>query len=137
MGSVARAVARRGEARRAQAARQSRADLSRARARARARKTHLWRIDFLVLAGDEQRAHADQLQLVAVRRVAHEVPVEDVDAQPEREGLQLEAVVHLDQPVDQNGAHFLVDVLLRVHVGLGRVLLLRARARAWASESAR
>ena len=52
-----------------------------------------------------------------------QVAVNKIDGQIENVGSQLELVVDFDEPIDQNGAHFLVDVGLDWHViRIGEVL---------------
>jgi len=47
---------------------------------------------------------------------AAEVPVDGADGQTECLRQQFELEVHLDEPVDQDAAHLLVDVRLLLHV---------------------
>ena len=91
----------------------------------------LGRVDLLVLRRDEHRRDPDELQLVPLHRLLLEVAVDQVDGEVHRLGAQLELVVHLDQPVDEDRAHLVVDVkLAALHVRRRRQLdRLRAEAR--------
>lgn len=61
---------------------------------------HFWRVNLLVLGGDQHRSHAHQLQLSAVDHLLLKVPVDEVDGEEERLWQQLELMVHLNEPVN-------------------------------------
>ena len=75
--------------------------------------------DLLVLGGDEHGGDPDELEVLPGDPVHVKVPVDDLDRQEEGLGHQTELEVHLHEPVDQDGAHLVVDVGLLVHVVLG------------------
>ena len=75
------------------------------------RRTHLTR--------DEQRRDAYELQLGPLALHVLQVAVEDVDAQPQRLGLQLELVRHFDEPVHEDRSHLAVHVLLMLQRRIG------------------
>ena len=87
----------------------------------------LGRVDLLVLGRDEHRRDADQLQVAALDLLLLEVAIDQVDGQVQGLRHQLELQVHLDEPVDEDRAHLLVDVLLLCDVG-GRSEVDRLRA---------
>ena len=76
----------------------------------------LRRVDLLVLAREEQRRHADELQVRPLDGRPEQVAVDEVHREVQRLGHELELEVHLDQPVDEDRAHLLVDVRLLPHV---------------------
>ena len=73
-------------------------------------------VDLLVLGGDEEARHADELELGPFHLLPLEVAVDEVDRQVERLRHELELEMDLDQPIDEDGAHPLVDVGLVLHV---------------------
>ena len=81
--------------------------------------------DLLELGRDGQGRDAHELELGPGNLADVEVPVDDVHGQVERLGDQLELEVDLDEPVDEDRPHALVDEGLVVHVhvpgGLGRL----------------
>lgn len=52
-----------------------------------------------------------------------EVAIDDVDSELESLGKQLEFKVHFGEPVDQDAAHFLIYVVLGLHLVLVGVLV--------------
>jgi hypothetical protein len=72
--------------------------------------------NLLVLGCQEHGGHAHQLQVLPGHALHAQVPVDEVGCQEQRLWHQLELQVHLNEPVDQNGAHLLVDVRLPRHV---------------------
>jgi len=76
----------------------------------------LRRVDFFVLASNQQRGDSDELEFGAGDDLLFQVAVDEVDGEVEGFRDELELGVDLDQPVDENGAHALVDVGLVVHV---------------------
>lgn len=66
--------------------------------------------------GDEHGSGSDQLQLGAHDRHEAEEAVDVVNGQAESFALQAILLAHLNQPVDENGAHRVVDVRLLRHV---------------------
>ena len=74
------------------------------------------RIDLFVLGGDQEARHSDQLQLGPGNFHAFEAPVNEVDGQVQCLRDELEFQVDFDQPIDEDGAHPLVDVRLSFHV---------------------
>ncbi len=85
------------------------------------RHTAHWGDDAAQPTRTPKRAH--QLQVLARDLLALEEAVDQVDGEAQRLGHELELEVHLDEPVDQDCAHALVDVRLRkaehVHVREG------------------
>ena len=80
--------------------------------------TALGSVDLLVLGRDEHRGHTDELQLVARNRLLLEESVDQVGGEVEGLRHELEFEVDLNEPVDQNRTHLLVNVrLLRHEVG--------------------
>ena len=61
---------------------------------------HLRRVDLFVLARDEQRGHADELQLRAHHLLRRAVSVDEPDAVVERRRREPELHVDLDEPID-------------------------------------
>lgn len=82
---------------------------------------HNGSVDFFVFASYQHRCHSDQLQVLSGDFFFFEISVDQVDGQVQCLRDQLELVVHVHQPVHQDRAHFLVDVLL----GLGHVVTSR------------
>jgi len=81
------------------------------------------RVDLLVLGSDEHGGDAHELELLARDDLLGQVAVDQVDGQVEDVRGQLELVVNLDEPVNEDGAHLLVDVGLDGHVvRVGEVL---------------
>ena len=79
-------------------------------------------VDLLVLARGEKRGNADQLELLPADLGFFEIAIDEVNGQEEGLVDELELQVDVDEPVDENGAHFLIDVCLLGHVaGLGEV----------------
>lgn len=78
--------------------------------------THLRRLDFLLLAGDEHAGHAHQLQLRAVHVGNGQVAVDGGNCEVKSFGQQLELEVDFNQPVNQNPTHLFVDVGLGFHL---------------------
>lgn len=89
----------------------------------------VWRVDFFVLGSDEQRGDADQLQLSSGHHDLLKVAVDEVHRQEEGLMVHLELGVDIHQPVDQDGPHLLVDVLLQTLevVALAQILDLGQR----------
>ena len=82
----------------------------------------LRRIHLFEFAGNKEGRDADELQASALDGDLRQEAVDDVHSEPQRRGVQLELVVHLDEPVDQNRAHFVVQVFLGGHVRVHGVL---------------
>lgn len=78
-------------------------------------KRYLRRVNFLVFAGDEHGGDSEELQLVALDLVVHDVGVNDELGEEERFVAQVEPQVHIHQPVQQNSTHFLVYLDLLTH----------------------
>ena len=77
----------------------------------------LGRVDLLVLGGDQKAGNTDELELGTLDLLDRKVPVDEVDGEVQRLRHQLELEVNLDQPIDEDGTHALVDVGLVLHVG--------------------
>lgn len=75
------------------------------------------RVDFLVLAGDEEGRRSDELQPMAVDADAGKVAIKDVDGKVQRFRVQFKFQVRFHNPIDQNRAHDWSDLGLFVHVG--------------------
>ena len=73
-------------------------------------------VDLLVLGRDEDGGCADELQLAEGDDLAGEEAIDVVDGEEEGFGEETEAVVHLDEPVHQDGAHRPLNLDLVVHV---------------------
>ena len=73
-------------------------------------------VDLLVLGGDEKARHADELELGSFHLLSLEVSVDEVDREVERLRHELELEMDLNEPIDEDGAHPLVDVGLVLHV---------------------
>lgn len=88
--------------------------------------THRRAVDLLVLGGHEDGRGADELQLAERDDLAREEAIDVVDAQEEGLWEEREAMVDLDEPVHEHGAHRPLDLGLVVHVvGVGQHLDLR------------
>lgn len=86
--------------------------------------TNLSGVYLLVLARDQERRYPHELQLASVHVLLHAESVDNVAREIKRRVRELELQVHLDDPVDEDGAHLAVYVDLRMHVHSRRVLLL-------------
>lgn len=86
---------------------------------------YLRRPHLLVLGGDEHGRDADELQLPAQHGLQREVPVDDVHGEVEGLRHQLEFVVHIDDPVCQDGPHLGIDLHLGVDVITRAALVLQ------------
>lgn len=82
-----------------------------------------------MFAGNKKGSHSHELELAAFHWHFAAVPINNVDTQVERVGVETELHVDFDQPVDKDGAHFGVDVILTVHVGLRLCSCLRSLER--------
>lgn len=82
------------------------------------------RINLLVLAGEEQGGDPHQLELASLALEVLQKPIDDVNREEKSLRNHLELIVHVNYPVDQNGPHFVVYVLLHQHevVGLAQVV---------------
>ena len=76
----------------------------------------LRRVDFLVLRGEQETSHSNELKLRPRDFGAFQVSIDEVDSQIKRLGHKLELQMDFDQPVHQNGSHAFVDVGLTFHV---------------------
>ena len=83
-----------------------------------------WWVDFLVLGGQHEAGHADELQLGSAHSLALQVPVNKVDCEIERLMNHLEFEVNLNEPVNQDGSHLLIDVFLLGHVCRGHTIAI-------------
>ena len=75
-----------------------------------------WTVDLLVLGSNEDGSGTDKLKLAERDDLAGKEAVDVVDAEEEGFGEETEAVVHLDEPVHEDGAHRPLDLGLVVHV---------------------
>mmetsp|Transcript_12893 Transcript_12893/g.33015 ORF Transcript_12893/g.33015 Transcript_12893/m.33015 type:complete len:205 (+) Transcript_12893:448-1062(+) len=73
-------------------------------------------VDLLILRGDEHGSHSNELQVAALDLLLLQIAVDQVGREVERLRHELEFQVHLDEPVNQYGAHLLVDVVLLAHI---------------------
>jgi hypothetical protein len=78
--------------------------------------TELRRVDLLVLGRDQETGNTDQLQLGTRDLLELEVAINEVDRQVQSLRHELELQVDLNQPVDEDRTHTLVDVRLPLHV---------------------
>mmetsp|Transcript_2532 Transcript_2532/g.5269 ORF Transcript_2532/g.5269 Transcript_2532/m.5269 type:complete len:458 (-) Transcript_2532:114-1487(-) len=72
--------------------------------------------DLLILCCKKHGRYANELQILAADRVLGEETINQVGGQEERLGHKLELKVNLHEPVDEDGAHLVVDVSLLPHV---------------------
>src|SRR3546814_10539554 len=91
--------------------------------------TKFWRIYFLLLACNEQRSNSNELQLCAWHLGDLQEAIDDVHAKKESLVGKLELVVHLNQPIDEDGSHASIDISL-----VGHVLSHRKRSEEHTSE---
>mmetsp|Transcript_5840 Transcript_5840/g.23927 ORF Transcript_5840/g.23927 Transcript_5840/m.23927 type:complete len:316 (+) Transcript_5840:400-1347(+) len=82
---------------------------------------NLRRPDLLVLGREEHRRHTNQLEVLPGHHLLGEEAIDQVVGEEERFRHKLELQVHLNEPIDQDGAHLVVDVGLDAHV-VGRNL---------------
>ena len=75
-----------------------------------------WGPYLFVLTGNQHCTDTDQLQVFFSDDLLLQKPVNQVYSQEQRLNFELELEVHLDDPVDKNGAHPLCDVWLLIHV---------------------
>ena len=75
----------------------------------------LWRINFLILGGNQERCDSNQLQLWSGDFFSLKVAVDEVDSQVKGLWDQLEFQMNLYKPVDKNRSHAFIDVWLRLH----------------------
>ena len=81
----------------------------------------------LILASDEHCSDTDQLQVLPHDVLLREEPVDEVVREEERLRDELELEVHLNEPIDENRAHSIIDVALLAHiVGWHRIFRLGA-----------
>merc|ERR1719336_1116170 len=81
-------------------------------------------VNLLELGRDVQGDHAQQLELLPRNWLDRQVAVDDVHGEEERFPPQVVLHVHLHQPIDQDGAHLVIDIGLAVHVVRLRAHLL-------------
>lgn len=72
----------------------------------------------LILGCQEQRGHSDKLEPCSHDLCLFQVAIDYVYGKKQRLWLQLEAQVHLDDPIYENAPHLLIDVDLHAHVAL-------------------
>lgn len=77
---------------------------------------HFGSPDFFILRSQEHGGDSHELQILPGDALDAEVSIDQVGRQKQRLRHKLEFEVHFDEPVNQNGAHFLVDVRLTRHV---------------------
>ena len=75
-----------------------------------------WRLNLLILGGKEHTRDTDKLQLAALHSHVGQKPVNVRSAQLVRLALEAKLISHLRQPVEEDGAHVVVDVALQRHV---------------------
>ena len=73
--------------------------------------------DFFVFGGHQHGGDAHQLQVLAADLFGLQEAVDEVHSQVESFGHEFEFEVDVNEPVHEDGAHFLVDVCLTGHVG--------------------
>ena len=74
------------------------------------------RVDLFVLGSYEHSGDTDQLQFVAVDRGRAQESVDQIHSKEESLLEQSKLQVHLNEPIDEDLTHRLIDVLLVVHV---------------------
>ena len=75
-------------------------------------------VDLLVLGRQEQSGHSNKLEPCSHDLCLFQITIDYVDGKKECLWLQLEAQVHLNDPIDKNATHLLIDVDLHAHVAL-------------------
>lgn len=86
----------------------------------------LRRVDLLVLRSKKHGCNSNQLKLGSTHLVVLQVSVNDVDGQVQGLGHHFKLEMNLDQPVNKDATHSLIDeVLLRHVVGVDLKLLFR------------
>jgi hypothetical protein len=83
-------------------------------------------VNLLVLGGNEEARDANELQLVTLNLLDRQVTVDEIDREVEGLRNELEFEMDLNQPVNEDGTHALIDVRLILHVngaGRGDILL--------------
>lgn len=81
--------------------------------------------DFLILCSNEQGCDAAQLELAERDDLDREETVDIVAGQEESLGAEVETGMDLDEPVQEDGAHGPLELILVVHVvGVGKHLVL-------------
>jgi len=87
-------------------------------------------INFFVFTGNQHGSDTDQLQVLSGDLFFLKVPVNQIDGEVERFWHQLEFVMHVDEPVHENGPHLFVHIhLSALHVvcfGLGLPFYVQA-----------
>ena len=86
--------------------------------------TNLWRPDLLVLGSEQHRRDTNQLEVLPRDRLLREEAIDEVVREEKGLRHQFELEMHLDEPVDEDSAHLVVDVRLDEHV-VGRDLGVR------------
>ena len=81
---------------------------------------HVRRVDFLELAGDHERGDAHELAHAARDAHARQESVQVIHRQVKRLVFQAVLIADLDEPVNENAAHFGVELWLLAHVILAR-----------------
>ena len=76
-------------------------------------------IDFFVFGGNQESRDAYQLEATASDLDKAEVAIDDIDSEIERLGGEKELAMHVDEPIDENRSHDLVELGLPTHVRFG------------------
>lgn len=74
------------------------------------------RVNLLVLAGHKKGSHSNKLELATLYWYFTAITVNNVDAEVKCVGIEAEFHVDFDQPVNKDGTHFGINILLAVHV---------------------
>ena len=78
--------------------------------------SQIWRIDFFILAGSEKCSDSDKLEFLSGDLSFFKISVNEIDSQEKRFVDQFELEMDINQPVDEDGSHLFIDVLLLAHV---------------------
>ena len=81
-------------------------------------------VDLLVLRCNQKCRHCDKLQLSAHDLSLFEVAVNDIDREVQGLRHKVESQVYLDDPINKDSSHLLIDINLLAHVADSRQILL-------------
>ena len=84
-------------------------------------------MNLLILSGKKQRSHSDKLKPSSHDLSLFQVSIDQINGEKECLCLQFKAQVHLDDPINKNATHLLINVDLHAHIALrgARHVLLR------------
>ena len=78
--------------------------------------SQVWWVDLFILTGREKGGNAHQLELLSGNLGPLQVTIDQINRQEEGLIDKLKLEMDVDEPVDENGAHFLIDIGLLGHV---------------------